>query len=97
MLTEGRLPSQRPESVDEWIEQTKETGIIDFEQLARIAGSLVRRTVVHKVQHGWSMIGHYYVTIQATEATPQVTLICNDKRQAESIASALHADDPLLR
>ena len=45
--------------------------------------------LVHSVSHGWSLIGHYCVTIKMTEDARAVTLVCKDRQQAAAIAAAL--------
>jgi hypothetical protein len=46
------------------------------------------RPAVTDVQHGWSMVGHHYVSFVA-RGTKTTYVECGSKRQAEVIAEAL--------
>jgi hypothetical protein len=44
--------------------------------------------LVENIEHGWSLMGHYYVTFDAVEGK-QTRVECSDKDQAKAIADAL--------
>ena len=88
MMSEGHIPHASPTTIEEWVEMTRETGILDFSPLLTLGENLVSRTPVKHVSRGWSMIGYHFVNVQVSEDRGPVTIICENKQQAESISSA---------
>lgn len=45
--------------------------------------------LVESVEHGWSLIGHYFVRFLAVEDGKETYVVCRDKDHAKALADAL--------